>query len=143
MAYNRVLQIDPNNIDAQTGKERAEISQAELNKQNYKSVEDPFQKTENRDELYDPQIYEHISSGDEYSKVEKYEEALEAYIQALQIEPDNRDALRGKARALLKLKRYKEAHEAYSLLQPSQVIGMLVPYSWGFKERPQSDFYKW
>jgi tetratricopeptide (TPR) repeat protein len=143
MAYNRVLQIDSNNIDAQTGKERAKISQAELNKQNYKSVEDPFPKIENVDEPHDPRLYEYISKGDEYSKVEKYEEALGSYIQALQIEQDNRDALRGKARALLKLGRYKEAHEAYSLLQPSRVIGLMVPYSWGFKERPQSDFYKW
>lgn len=84
-----------------------------------------------------------LKKAHEHYRLEQYHDVILACNQALQIEPDNRDALRGKARALLKLERYKEAHEVYCILRPSQVIGMMVPYSWGFKERPQSDFYKW
>jgi tetratricopeptide (TPR) repeat protein len=78
----------------------------------------------------DPRIYEYNSIGDEYFKAEKYEEALEAYMQALQIDPENHNALRGKVRALLKLERYKEVNETYNILQPKRIVGVIVPYSW-------------
>lgn len=146
IAYNQALHIEPSNEDAQRGKKQAESYQSELEKRHSESAQDFSRKIEKigkTEEQLSPLLEKYIADGDTFYKAKKYQEALDAYVQALQIDPDNRKALKGKARTHVELKQYKEAKETYDILQGPRTIGKLVPYSWGFRERNQHDFFQW
>lgn len=133
--YNQALLIDPLDKDALAGKEKATIHQAEQDKQK--------QEADEKARLLEAKLNESILNGDKYYDEGNYQEAIDAYKDACQLSPNNRDVLRKMAKTYIKLEQFVEANAIYGILRPAQVMGITKPYSWGFKEREQADFYQW
>ncbi len=56
----------------------------------------------------------YCGKGDVLYDLERFEEALDTYEKALQLDPHYFSAFKGKGNALYKLKRYNDALEAYN-----------------------------
>jgi len=72
---------------------------AESKKQNYKLIE------------MNPEYWN--NKGNALNKLKRYEEAIECYDKAIELNPNNPDYWNIKGNALMKLKRYEEAFECY------------------------------
>ncbi len=53
--------------------------------------------------------------GDSLNRLNKYQEAIELYDQAIQIDPSNINAINDKGVSLLRMKRYDEAIKCFGL----------------------------
>jgi tetratricopeptide (TPR) repeat protein len=72
--------------------------------------------------------------------LKSYENALLAYEQVIQLEPDHDKVHTQKGRTLFALKRYVDARDAYYKNKP-QTLGKMTPYSWGWG-KDQPDFWE-
>jgi tetratricopeptide (TPR) repeat protein len=140
--YERAMLLDPNNHHAKIGKQLSEIDLIELRKK--RSMDIPIKLPEvNTASISKDTVISYTLEGDEYYQQQEYDDALKIYNQALEIDPNYRQALLGKARTYLKMEQYTEANKIYQKIQGPKRVAVMMPYSAGFRESKQRDFFKW
>lgn len=131
--FKKVLAIDPASKAAQSGLDQAEAHAlndneiaASTGQGNPQSQEETAGKGVNegtsnqatgtassKSGTYIQNAIAWTGKGDALKKLEKYEEAVEAYNEAIKINPQYAEAWRGKGGSLFNIKKYDESVEAY------------------------------